>query len=91
MLCNRIVVTTDTGRNRELLDDNQTGFIAHAANAALLDEALERAWNQREQWREMGKIAGINVRKNYTANPIGDFAEQLTKIANDAADKRRSG
>ena len=91
MLCNRIVVTTDTGRNRELLDDNQTGFIAHAANADLLDEALERAWNQREQWREMGKIAGINVRKNYTANPIGDFAEQLTKIANDAADKRRSG
>ena len=81
MLCNRIVITTDTGRNRELLRDGETGFIAHAANADLLDDALERAWQKREQWRELGKQAGKDIRENYTSNPIGDFTDHLVAAA----------
>lgn len=81
MLCNRIVVTTDTGRNRELLRDGETGFIAHAANADLLDDALERAWQKRDQWRELGKQAGKDIRENYTSNPIGDFTDHLVAAA----------
>ncbi|MEE2640595.1 MAG: glycosyltransferase family 4 protein [Planctomycetota bacterium] len=81
MLCNRIVVTTDTGRNRELLREGETGFIAAAANADLLDEALEKAWQQRHRWKEMGKQAGKDIREHYTANPIGDFADHLVEAA----------
>lgn len=81
MLCNRIVVTTDTGRNRELIKEGQTGFIAPAANADLLDEALERAWQARHQWKQMGQLAGKEIRENYTANPIGDFADHLLEAA----------
>ena len=39
MLCNRIAITTDIGRNRELLDDNESGFVAAGATVELLDEA----------------------------------------------------
>lgn len=81
MLCNRLVVTTDTGRNRELINEGETGFIASAAHADLLDEALESAWQVRHQWREMGIQAGKDIRENYTANPIGDFADHLVESA----------
>ncbi|MEC9093687.1 MAG: glycosyltransferase family 4 protein [Planctomycetota bacterium] len=81
MLCNRMVVTTDTGRNRELIREGETGFIAAAANADLLDEALEKAWQMRHRWREMGIQAGQDIRENYTANPIGDFVAHLMTAA----------
>lgn len=81
MLCNRIVVTTDTGRNSELLRDGETGYIAPAANADLLDEALDRAWQNRHSWRALGRQAGKDIRENYTANPIGDFADRLIHAA----------
>ena len=86
MLCNRIVVTTDTGRNRELIRDGETGFIASAAHADLLDEALERAWQSRHKWKEMGQQAGRDIRENYTANPVGDFADQLVLAAQSCHD-----
>lgn len=81
MLCNRIVITTDTGRNRELIREGETGFIAPAAHADLLDEALERAWQVRHRWQDMGIQAGQDIRRNYTANPVGDFADRLVQSA----------
>lgn len=81
MLCNRIVITTDTGRNRELLRHGETGYIASAAHADLLDQVLEQAWQDRHRWKEMGEQAGRDIRENYTANPIGDFADRLVEAA----------
>lgn len=81
MLSNRIAVATDTGRNRELLTDGETGFIADSATANQLDDALERAWQVRHEWRERGLQAGRDLRKNYTLDPIGDFAETLRGLA----------
>jgi glycosyltransferase involved in cell wall biosynthesis len=80
MLCNRIAITTDIGRNRELMDDNESGFVALGATVELLDEALERAWQKRHQWREMGQLAGQHIRQRYSDDPVRDFAEDLKKI-----------
>lgn len=80
MLCNRIAITTDIGRNRELMDDNESGFVALGATVELLDEALERAWQKRHQWQEMGKLAGQHIRQRYSDDPVRDFAEDLKKI-----------
>ena len=77
MLCNRIAIATDIGRNRELLQDGTTGFIAESATCTLLDDALERAWQARDKWQEYGQLAGQYLRANYTLDPIGDFAENL--------------
>ncbi len=80
MLSNRISIATNIGRNQELLEDGTTGFLAESATPGLLDEALERAWAVREQWKGLGLIAGQNVRANYTLDPIGDFAEKLAGL-----------
>ena len=80
MLCNRIAIATDIGRNRELLDDGVTGFIAESATPNLLDEALERAWQQKHKWRELGMLAGEHIRTRYTLDPVGDFADNLENL-----------
>ena len=82
MLCNRISIATDIGRNRELLEDGTTGFIAESATPRLLDEAMERAWQARERWEELGQLAGRQIRDRYTLDPIGDFADKLKSLAN---------
>ncbi|MDA7932630.1 glycosyltransferase family 4 protein [Mariniblastus sp.] len=80
MLCNRIAITTDIGRNRELMDDNESGFVAMGTSVELLDEALERAWQKRHQWQEMGVLAGKHIRERYSDDPVRDFAEALKLI-----------
>ena len=88
MLCNRIAITTDIGRNRELMDDNESGFVALGATVELLDEALERAWQKRQQWQEMGQLAGKHIRERNSDDPVRDFAEDLKKIGSPKAETK---
>ncbi len=80
MLSNRMAITTDTGRNRELIDDGLSGFIAPGATIDLLDQALERAWNSRDRWQEMGELAGKRIRERYSKDPIAEFAKRLERL-----------
>ncbi|MEM9942354.1 MAG: glycosyltransferase family 4 protein [Planctomycetota bacterium] len=81
MLCNRIAITTDIGRNRELIDDNESGFVALAATVELLDDALERAWQMRNQWKQMGELAGTHIRQRYPEDPVAEYAERIKSLA----------
>ncbi|MCM2370260.1 glycosyltransferase family 4 protein [Aporhodopirellula aestuarii] len=81
LLCNRICITTDVGRNRELIDDGETGFIAPAATVELFDQALEAAWQKREQWHEMGKLAGERIRQRYGEDPVAAFQNAIIELA----------
>ena len=49
MLCNRVSISTDIGRNRELIDEGETGFIADGAIASLLDETLGERLGENEK------------------------------------------
>lgn len=80
MMCNRICISTDMGRNAELMDEGETGFLAAAPTADLLDEALERAWRKRHEWREMGLLAGERIRTRYGLDPIEDYANRLEAL-----------
>jgi len=81
MLCNRLCITSDTGRNVELMDDNVSGFIARGATADLLDEAMERAWQQRQHWKQIGGRAGRHVRQRFSIDPVREFVEKLKQLA----------
>lgn len=83
MLCNRIAITTDIGRNRELMDDNESGFVALGATIDLLDEALERAWQKRHDWQEMGVLAGQHIRERYPRDPIREFADKIKQLVSE--------
>lgn len=81
MLCGRVPITTRVGRAAELIDDNQSGFLAPAATAELLDEVLERAWNRRDDWRTIGQRAAEAIRSRHSLRPAEDFAERILAAA----------
>jgi glycosyltransferase involved in cell wall biosynthesis len=77
MWCGRPAVVTDIGGNAELCVDGETGFVAKAPVASLVGEALERAWNQRQRWQEMGQAARRRVTSLLPNDPVGTFCDQL--------------
>ena len=81
MLCNRIPIVTDIGRNSELIDDGETGFIADAPVVKLVDDALDRAWEARERWQSMGALAGERIRERYPNDPIEEFANRIVAMS----------
>jgi len=81
MLCGRVPIVTNVGRAAELIDDGQSGFIAPAATVELIDQVLERAWQRRNDWREMGQRAARAIRQRHSLRPAEDFADRLLALA----------
>lgn len=82
MICKRIIITTNVAGNAELLDDGVTGFVAEAATVLHLDRAMERAWDAREQWQDMGKRSRQTISHKVPKMPGLEFAEKIKSIAN---------
>ncbi len=57
MLCGRTAVVTYVGGNAEILSEEDTGFIAPGVNAGSFERALEKAWQNKQQWQQMGEKA----------------------------------
>jgi glycosyltransferase involved in cell wall biosynthesis len=81
MMCGRMAITTKVGRAAELIDDNESGFIAPAATVELLDDALERAWARRKKWRAIGERAAQAIRARHSLRPAEDFADRILAAA----------
>jgi len=80
MLCGRAAVVTDVAGNTEVVDDGVTGFVAASPTPAHIDQAMERAWERRGSWGEMGKEAGRRIRQLVPADPAGAFADELLRL-----------
>ncbi len=83
MLCGRPCIVTDVAGNTELVEDNVNGFVARAPQAEFLDEALERAWENRESWYAMGKAAAEKVRQEVPPDPVSVFAREIEAVLKD--------
>jgi L-malate glycosyltransferase len=57
MLCGRPAVVTDIGGNAEWIHEGKTGFVSPATTVSSFQNALERAWQDRNRWQEMGELA----------------------------------
>lgn len=86
MLCGRPVITTDVAGNTELVRDECNGFVAAAPTVPLFEDAMERAWMRRDQWREMGARAFHDVLAAMPDDPIHDFVCKLFSIVSAAPD-----
>nr|WP_315209264.1 glycosyltransferase family 4 protein [uncultured Flavobacterium sp.] len=82
MLCKRLAIISNVSGNKELIEDNQTGFIAAAPRPEYVDEAMERAWQVRENWQQIGEEARRQLIKHIPENPALIFANKLTAILN---------
>jgi len=80
MLCGRPAIITDVGGARELVRDGVNGFLAKAPTVELLDEAMNRAWENRHRLKEMGEQAAIDVRKFVSPDPVEDFVRELLAL-----------
>ncbi|MFM8892088.1 MAG: glycosyltransferase family 4 protein [Planctomycetia bacterium] len=81
MLCGRPAVVTDVAGNTEVVTDNVTGFVAAAPTATLLDEAMERAWQRRGEWPQIGRAAAVAIRQRLPRDPAAELAGKLLALA----------
>jgi glycosyltransferase involved in cell wall biosynthesis len=81
MLCSRMAIVTDVGGNTEVVRDGVTGFVAKAPTLSLMDEAMERAWQHRKDWKAMGELAGRTIRQIVSNDPVKEFCECLLETA----------
>jgi glycosyltransferase involved in cell wall biosynthesis len=81
MLCNRVPIVTAVAGNPDVVCDGVSGFLAEAPTVRHLDEAMERAWDQRTNWQAMGEVAGERIRQLVPQDPAADFAARLLTLA----------
>lgn len=77
MLCRRVPIVTDVGGHGEIIKHGFSGFIAKAATVDLIDEALENAWQNRENWEEIGKNAREEILEFMPTDPVTDFINKI--------------
>ncbi|MBW7912730.1 MAG: glycosyltransferase, partial [Taibaiella sp.] len=53
------------------------GFVAEAAVASCVANAMERAWAQRDQWESMGQAAKLRIDTLYAKDAVDEFIEKL--------------
>jgi glycosyltransferase involved in cell wall biosynthesis len=80
MLSGRVPIVTEAGGNAEVVDDGTTGYVAAAPTEDSLDEAMERAWSERERWREVGVAAATRIRTLVPREPERCFAKRLVEL-----------
>lgn len=81
MWCGRPAVVTDVGGNTELCVDGETGFVAPAPTVSAFSNALERAWEQRNEWPKLGKAARARAEALVPRDPVAMFCERLKACA----------
>lgn len=81
MRAGRAVIATDTGRNRELIEHGETGFIAPAATVDLVDQALDQAYQNKHRLQTMGALAKQHIAQRYPDSPETDLADRLLERA----------
>jgi len=82
MLCARPSIVTDVGGNSEVIEEDVNGFIAKAPTVELLDDVMERAWEKRNSWQQMGQAAATHIRKLIPRDPIEVFVNELRFLLN---------
>jgi glycosyltransferase involved in cell wall biosynthesis len=81
MLCRRPCVATAVSGIPEWVEEGKTGFLAEAPTVHHLRLALERAWENRHRWREMGKAAREACLAKRDPDPAGTLLALLRKAA----------
>lgn len=85
MICGRVAIMTPAGGAGEIVEDGATGFVASSVSEEAFEAALERAWERRHEWREIGLRASESIWRYFPKDPCAEFANKLLaqlKISN---------
>lgn len=75
----RPVVASRIGDMPKWVREGVNGWISPDASVKEIDATLERAWQQREQWEEMGKASFKIFKEDFPASPEAYLLEQLAQ------------
>jgi len=81
MSLSRICIVTNAGGNAEIIENGITGFVGEA-NENGIDDALENAWQKRNDWEIMGLKACDSIKKILPDNPEKIFSELIIEALN---------
>ena len=76
----RAAVVTNVGGTAELIEEGVNGFIADYPNAECIDAAMERAWQQRATWEQLGLNAGNAIAQKHPADALSAFNRQIISL-----------
>jgi glycosyltransferase involved in cell wall biosynthesis len=79
MLCGRPCVATNVGGISEWVEENRSGFIADTATEDSVEKALEKAWQHKDKWEEIGKHAHERAIQLYDPEPGKTLLDLITK------------
>jgi glycosyltransferase involved in cell wall biosynthesis len=91
MLCGRVPIVTDVASAHEIVTDGRNGFLAAAPTEDSFDEAMERAWARRSEWRTIGEAAAAEIRRKVPPDPARAFADLLVRHAEQATAEASPG
>lgn len=77
MLAGRPSIVTDVGGNAEAVEDGKSGFVAEAPTVASVRATLERAWQRRHDWQQMGECAAQRARAIVPPDPVNEFLKAV--------------
>lgn len=80
MGCGRVVITTDVGGNAELVLDGINGFVCAAPTLTLVSEVLEKAYQNRYRFSEMGIKAHAHIQQLQNPPPARVLADLLQSV-----------
>jgi glycosyltransferase involved in cell wall biosynthesis len=89
MWCGRPAIVADVGGNAELCVDGETGFVASAATVSSFSHTLERAWERRKEWPNLGHAARARAESQIPKDPVALFCESLEGCATQSAQEFR--
>jgi glycosyltransferase involved in cell wall biosynthesis len=81
MLCRRACVATAVSGIPEWVEEGKTGFLAEAPTVNHLRAALERAWENRHRWAEVGDAARAACLAKRDPDPAGTLLRLLKAVA----------
>jgi len=80
MLCGRPSVLTDVGGHAEWVEHHQEGWIAASVTVKGFEEALEAAWQARDQWAVVGAQAHEKAMRFYDPHPGKTLYETINEL-----------
>ena len=79
MVSGRTVVSTDVGGIREIIMDGDNGFLSEGPTRVSFSGAMERAYLNRSQWKQMGVKAHKEYFNAFAIPPEKKLLEKLVK------------
>ena len=73
------LAVSDIGDMPKWVTENANGWISEYASVELIDATLEKAWQNKERWEEMGKASFQLFKEKFPASPEQYFLHQISK------------